>query len=340
MNVGMRRWTRGCLGISALAIAAAAGCGTGSLSALGIPFFPLFGTDTVTGGGTGSGTGGSGAFGGGGRAELDPCEEPFTRKFVNISMQNANPDTFVHYFFVAIAFVDIGAGGAVCEEDIALYTSNGYTQVAEGDFSEFGGFCVPGPALIYYHLNGQFQQGTGSDSLGSAIAPAQGSGSPTFDGIFSSAGLDLPVPDLIAFYNPGTGGGAALRVSQDNPTPCDAVAVGGFDSECQQDSFYYVDESDFLTGSESLGVGSGRRVANDVQGTSCECTGAQSLFQVLAPSGTDADSANCDEFARGGRIEYVFIRQDETPPFPQLLWRVTDDSGSVWQDFDTRADLP
>lgn len=315
-----------CLGI------AACGGGGASSALIGRPLFGDFvGTPP---GGSGSGSGGSGGLGTGGRTVVDPCDEPTNRKFVTISMQNLSPDDFVHYFFVAVAFVqsDLYPTGAVCPEDIALYTSNGYTQIADGALTEFGTYCIAGPALVRYHLNGAFRQGAGSNAaLASAIGPAQG-GNAAFDATFTSAGFDLPVPDLIAFYNPGTGGGATLKVSRNDPNPCDSTVTSA-DPLCLQDAFYYVDQGDLRVGSTGLGVGSARRVSNDVQGTPCECTGLGNPFQSLAPSGTNAASAQCFEFARGGRIEYAFRRIDETPPVPQLLWRVTDSAGAIWHDF-------
>jgi hypothetical protein len=44
-------------------------------------------------------------------------------------------------------------------------------------------------------------------------------------------------------------------------------------------------------------------------------------------------------FFRGGRIDYVFLREDTDPPFPQLVWRVTDSAGTRAQDFDPRANI-
>ena len=50
-----------------------------------------------------------------------------------------------------------------------------------------------------------------------------------------------------------------------------------------------------------------------------------------------ATGANCNEFLRGGSINYAFVRDDVIPPFPQLVWRVTDQSGSIAHEFDPRA---
>ncbi len=149
----------------------------------------------------------------------------------------------------------------------------------------------------------------------------------------------VPVPDEIYFHNPGTGEGDALQISQNATAPCADLIVLG-DAECDQDAFYYVDENDLLTGSVELGVGSARRIPSEIQDTGCECAGFQDPFQVLAPSGTGALDADCNEFLRGGLIEYVFVREDTNPPFPQLLWRVTDQSGAEVHDFDPRGPLP
>ena len=153
--------------------------------------------------------------------------------------------------------------------------------------------------------------------------------------------MAVPIPDRIYFHNPGTGEGAALKISLSSTAPC---ADGGgdliVDTNCDQDAFYYVDESDLISGSVFLGAGSGRRVSSEVQGTGCECTGFQNAFQQLAPSGTAASNANCNEFLRGGVIEYAFVREDTNPAFPQLVWRVIDQSGAVVHEFDNRAGIP
>lgn len=291
--------------------------------------------------GTGSGGGSGGGGGGGGvggvtdctpRGDIDPCSEPTGRKFVTISMQNLDTDDFVHYFFIAVAFqrddtadptVDpLHAFGGVCPTDSALYTQNGYTffDSTSGDAATIGGYSFPTPVYIYFHLGGDFENAGGS--LASAIAPAN-SGQPTFDATFTSNGFDIPVPDLILFHNPGTGDGAALRVSTLTGIPC------------QRDAFYYVDDQDRRVGSNAIGTGSSRRVPNEIQGTGCRVNGSNAdPFQRLAPSCTDTNTRLLDEFARGGRIEYAFRRVDESPPIPQLVWRVTDDQGGQWQDFD------
>ena len=205
----------------------------------------------------------------------------------------------------------------------------------------FGDYCITGPALLYYHQNGQFRvsAGTGNSGLGSAIAPAQGT-LPTYDPFFTSAGAQLPVPDIILFHNPGRGEGGALKISVPNDAPCDPATIAlSADPECERDAFYYVGEDDFMSGTRELGVGSGRRVPNEIQGTGCECNPLSGPYQQLAPSGVTAASSRCDEFLRGGRILYAFVRDDETPAFPQLLWRVTDAAGSEAHDFDSRSNL-
>jgi hypothetical protein len=120
------------------------------------------------------------------------------------------------------------------------------------------------------------------------------------------------------------------------------VLVGNADPDCNQDAFYYVDEFDMMIGSIDieLGFGAGRRVPSEIQGTGCACTGFQDPYQHLAPSGVAASSAACNEFLRGGRIEYVFVRDDTNPPYPQLLWRVTDQAGAEVHNFDPRANIP
>jgi hypothetical protein len=257
-------------------------------------------------------------------------------------MRNLNPDDYIHYFFVLIAYVngDAYPDGAVCPDDVDLYTSFGYREIPEEGSEEFGNYCIEGPALIYFHRSGQFRRGggTGGSELASAIAPAQGTNA-TFDDFFTSGGASVPIPDQILFHNPGTGEGAALKISIGATSPCDAIFVSG-EPDCAQDAFYYVDEADLMTGSAALGAGSGRRVPSEIQGTGCACTGFQDPFQVLAPSGTTASNAECNEFLRGGLIEYVFVRDDTNPPYPQLVWRVTDQSGAEVHGFDPRASIP
>jgi hypothetical protein len=225
--------------------------------------------------------------------------------------------------------------GAVCANDAALYTSAGYSQLSAGQQQAFGDYCVTGPAYVYYHENGQFQGSGGR--LASAIAPAQGN-LPTYDVFFSSVGAQLPIPDLILFHNPGTGEGAALKISRPRTSPCVTDITGSqADPICVRDSFYYVGQDDIMSGSRQLGSGSGRRVPNDIQGTGCECNPLSGAYQRLAPSRVNAAAAMCDEFLRGGRIDYAFYRIDDTPVPPQLVWRVTDASGSMAHDYDTRT---
>ena len=321
---------------------AALGCigGPGGASALLVgPLFSQRVTANADGATGGVDTGGSGFFNTGNRANLDPCEETNVRKFITISMRNFAPD-HIHYFLALVAFVDTDTQvGAVCADDIELYTDFGYTFVPENSTREFGDYCFSGPALIYFHKNGNFRGGSGfgSDEFASGIAPAQGN-SPSFDAFFTSAGARVPVPDQILFHNPGTGEGAALQIAQLTGSPCTSILVPN-SSQCSLDAFYYVDEFDLLTGSTAVGAGSGRRVPNEIQGTGCT-VGFQEAFSTLAPSGTTALTATDNEFLRGGRVEFTFIREDLNPPIPQLLWRVTDAGGSVVHEPDTRANLP
>ncbi|MBW7906533.1 MAG: hypothetical protein LC135_16140 [Phycisphaerae bacterium] len=308
----------------------------GTSAFLGLPFPNIVGSEPNSGGSGGSG-GGGGFFGGGSQGAVAPCEEALKRKFVTLTLRNQSRDDYIHYFMLLIAFVDTDTqSGAVCSDDIPIYTNFGYTQIPEGGFVEFGNFCVVGPALIYFHQGGRFREVGGE--LASAIGPAQGT-SGTFDNRFGSNGLQVPVPNLIAFHNPGTTPESLnLRVSRPLPDPCFATDIGGGVSPpCQQDGFYYVDENDNFIGSSQLGTGSGRRVPSEFQGTGCQCLGFSQGYWTLAPSGTTAANAQCNQFLRGGRIEFVFIRDDRDPPIPQLVWRVTDDSGSLVHDFDART---
>ena len=312
------------------------------LSLLGSPLFAAEGSGSTTSGG-GAGGGDSSFFDTGSRVNVDPCSESNARKFIRISMRNLATDSYIHYFLVMIAYVngETYPDGAVCPDDISLYTSRGYLEIPEGQQQAFGNLCIVGPALFYFHENGQFRSGggVGGSQLGSAIAPAQGTNA-TFDSFFTAGGALLPVPNLIIFHNPGTGEGASLKISVNRSDPCGEEVVGFFDPACDQDAFYYVDESDLISGSITLGVGSGIRVPSEIQGTGCECLGFQDPFQQLAPSGTSASNARCNEFLRGGAIEYVFVREDLNPPYPQLLWRVTDQAGAVVHDFDPQASIP
>ncbi len=339
------------LGRSALCLLAAAvmawfwstGCAssTSALSLIGSPFGFVGSGSTadetpITGGQ-------STFFSSGSRVNIDPCSESNSRKFIRISMRNLSIDSYIHYFLVLIAYVNSETypDGAVCPDDVNLYTSFGYQEVPEGSEQEFGNYCIVGPALLYFHEGGQFRRGggTGGSQLASAIAPAQGTNA-TFDNFFGSGGAQVPVPDLIVFHNPGTGEGAALKISWSDSSPCNETTELLVDSDCNQDAFYYVDEFDELAGSNALGIGSGRRVPSETQGTGCECTGFQDPYQHLAPSGVAASNARCNEFLRGGLIEYTFVRVDTTPPFPQLLWRVTDQSGAEVHAPDSRANIP
>jgi hypothetical protein len=341
-----KRWRRPTILALVLGLAVgltATGCGGGGNAfqyLFGNPYAFVGGTSgTTTGPGTtavqtGTQTGTETGF-------TDPCAAPQNQKFVRISMRNQATD-YVHYFLVLIAFVNSTQypTGAVCPNDIALYTSFGYVSVAAGQSVPFGNYCITGPALYYFHRNGQFQAagGTAGQRLDSAIAPAQGA-TPTYDAFFSSAGATVPVPDIILFHNPGSGQGQSLKISRNNTDPCAANLVVTGDPDCQQDAFYYVDETDRIAGSTALGSGSGRRVPGDIQGTGCQCLGASIANQTLASSGQSGQNAPCDVFFRGGRIDYVFVRDDTDPPYPQLLWRVTDSSGARAHDFDPHANI-
>lgn len=315
----------------------------GALDYIGYPFFNGFVGRTATG--TLGGEGTSSTFGDDNRGNVDPCSEPVARKFVRIAMRNLDGLDYIHYFVVMVAFIQTDTtAGAVCAADVELYTDFGYTLVEEGQEVPFGNFCVPGPALIYYHADGQFRTGGGTDdsSLGSAIAPAQGT-SPTYDNFFGSAGRQVPVPDVIIFHNPGTGAGAALKVAANIPDPCNVGVIFDAPGPCQQDSFYYVDQNDRLAGSNRVGQGSAVRVPNEIQGTGCDCAGTGGVAlsaQQLAPSASRASNARCNEFFRGGLIDYAFLRNDTNPPMPQLVWRVTDSGGTVAHNFDPRANIP
>jgi hypothetical protein len=343
-----------------------AGCagGTRAFQYLGgtpYAYFPEGSTLPEGPGSTGVSAGGTLDTSGGGAT--NPCNETQARKLVRISMRNTSQD-YIHYFLIMIAYVngETYPTGAVCPDDVALYQRNGYVQVVEGDQVALGNYCIEGPALYYFHRNGQFRgaTGTGASSLASAIAPAQGS-APTYDNFFSSGGASMPVPNVILnffssggasmpvpnvilFHNPGTGEGAALKISTSRTAPCDTSVVENVTSDCQQDSFYYVDQDDRLVGSTALGFGSGRRVPNEIQGTGCSCGLSNDPWALLAASNLDASDVSrqsglCNRFLRGGRIEFVFVREDTDPPFPQLVWQVTDSSGSQAHEFDPRAGL-
>jgi hypothetical protein len=334
--------------VGALALAGCSGSRTGSI--FGTFGSPFRGTSSAASTATGPGSTGvtsGGTLGGGARSFTDPCTEPRNRKFVNISMRNTTR-SYIHYFMAFVAFInsDEYPNGGVCPDDIALYTSFGYTRIETGQEFVFGNYCFTGPALIYFHENGRFQTvgGSGGGTTASAIAPASGSSS-TYDNFFTSARARVPVPDRILFHNPGgTNAAQLLKISFNATNPCDEQAIVVGDPDCEQDAFYYVDQRDLPNGSLALlGPGSARRVSGDVQGTGCECLGfgaaGELAFQVLAPSNSNASGAECNEFLRGGSIDFVFVREDTDPPFPQLLWRVTDSSGAVAHEFDPAAGL-
>lgn len=325
-----------------LCAAWATGCGGGGLTIPGTGplFFAL--NPSVDGGSTTGGTtdpNGS-FFNQGSREDIDPCAERTERKFVTITMRNQDSLDYIHYFFVAVAFIrgERYPTGGVCATDVNIYTQFGYTRIAEGTQQVFGDYCIQGPALVYFHQQGRFRQtgGSGASSLASAIAPARGA-SPTYDTFFTSSGARVPVPDQILLHNPGTGDGAALKVSRNRTDPCNPNQLSVGSGACNQDGFYYVDENDQFAGSAALGQGSGRRVPSEFQDTGCECLGFAEAFWRLGPSNVTATTAQCNEFARGGRIEFVYIRNDQTPPVPQLAWRVADSSGSIIHSFDPRT---
>jgi hypothetical protein len=325
---------------------ASAGCSaTGSaLRYLSSPYTATGLSDTTVGGPTTiDRTTGSGLTGGG-RAGGDACEETQSRKFVTISMRNQSDD-YIHYFLHFIAYVqsDTYPDGAVCPDDISLYTSFGYTSVPEGACRAVGHFAIDGPALVYFHRNGSFQGAAGS-GLESGIAPAQGT-SATYDNFFNASGAQVPIPNWILFHNPGTTTeGRALKYSISDPSPCEAGIVTA-DPNCEQDSWYYVDENGVRAGSlpargDLNRAGSYVRFPSEIQGSGCTCGFGNEAWSTLAPAGATARDVLCNEFLRGGRVEYVFIRDDTEPPFPQLVWRVTDTSGSEAHDFDERANVP
>ncbi len=339
----------GCLVMAALLTAlVATGCASGrnGIDVFGSPFQSSSGT-TSTGttgpGSTGIGIG-AGTANTGSRADVDPCTETEERKYIRISMRNDIPVDNVHYFLTFIAYINDPNGvdgytdGAVCPADEALYRSNGYSiKVNAGEQRVFGNYCIDGPALIWYYQSGRFRStGVGSTDFASAIGQARGT-VPTYDAFFSSAGARIPVPNIIMFHNPGTGEGAALIVDEPSANPCDPAAVDRT-SNCARDAFYYVDDSDLMSGTPTLGPGSGRRVPNEIQDTLCVTEGDLTRgYHTLAPSGVTPATALDHEFLRGGKIEYVFIRADQDPPIPQLLWKVTDERGALVHDFDSRS---
>lgn len=330
-----------------------ASCGSGGTgwNSVDLWGFSTTGTAGTSIGYTGTFTGGTQ---GGSAGTTDPCDETLSRKFVTITMRSYAGD-YVHYFFFAIAFVHVADdatedempvfdqvaynSGAVCEADIGLYQQHGYNFVDTGQHQALGDYCLRGPALYYFHDNGDFRVAAGSSDsgLGSAIAPGQGD-LPTYDNFFTSAGAQLPVPDMILFHNPGTGNGAALKISVPTPNPCNIIITAG-DAQCSRDSFYYVTYDDIMVGSRSLGPNSGRRVPSDIQGTGCKCLGNAEAFQPLAPPGVRGAAAKCNQFFRGGRIDFAFFEDDSTPQFPQLVWHVTDGAGTVVHDYDPLSPL-
>lgn len=328
--------------LSSVALVAITAC-DGSLSPQirfqGNPFgsdSPSTQSSTPIGGGGGGGVGVPGAGGLGAFAGVDACSQSEADKFIRITLRNDIPNDFVHYFLIFVAFIDDGTGsGAVCADDIALYRANGYNiEVTAGDFLEFGNFCIEGPAMIRFHESGRFRNTSGT-GLASAIAPAQGSIS-SFDTFFSSAGAQIPIPDEILWHNPGSGEGAALKVSVNDISPCGAVFTT-FTPECEQDAFYYVTDDDIPSGGRTLGAGSFRRTPNEIQGTGCFAIGTNNPAQQLAFPGTPAEAAAENQFLRGGSITYVFIRDDQDPPIPQLVWEVRGPSGALVHSFDVRS---
>jgi hypothetical protein len=305
--------------------------------------FTLVGGSSGTTGVASSGRSTGTTIGSGTSGFSDPCSETANRKFIRISMRNQS-SSYIHYFLVLIAYVNGTEypDGAVCPTDTALYQQNGYTLVASGATANFGSYCIRGPALYQFYQGGRFRTAAGASGggLASAIAPAQGT-TPTYDGHFTSAGATVPVPNLIIFHNPGsTTEGQALKISRSSTTPCVAVVSNLFDPICQQDSFYYVDDTNIMDGSTTLGLDSGRRVPSEIQGTGCECLGTSDGAQSLAASDRTAANAGCNEFLRGGRIDYVFVRDQSTEPaYPQLLWRVTDSASARAHDYDSRANV-
>lgn len=335
--VGSRvdRWSTVMVAVAGLVVA-----GCASVSPYGGPFGTfgapglLLGSDS--GGGDGGGSGGGGGTPTPAPAPGDPCSVEQSDKFIRVSMRNVATNEYIHYFVVFVAFIYDETGtsgftnGAVCASDVSLYESNGYTtRIAAGNQLVFGNYCIEGPALIRYHESGRFRAQDGG--LASAIEPASGAAE-TYDRFFTSAGAQVPVPNFILFHNPGTGEGAALKISRNSSNACNPDLTGT--ANCSQDAFYYVDENDRPLGGPVLGIGSYRRVPAEIQNTGCTL-GIQDATHELATGGTAATN----QFVRGGRIEYVFIRQDEEPAIPQLVWRVTNSTGSVIHEFDSRADI-
>jgi hypothetical protein len=326
------------LGMLSVPLAGCAG-GSAALDWLGTSFRMGPRDASDTGGPTTSGVTTGSTLGGTGRTSSDPCGETQDRKFVHISMRNTSQD-YIHYFFVMVAYVygDRYPDGAVCPDDVDTYIANGYTTIVEdGEAIGFGNECIIGPALVYFHESGRFQSG-GSTGLASAIGPADES-SATYDSTFTASGRRIPVPNWIWFHNPGTGEGRALHQAQTASTPCDVGVIETVDSNCEQDAFYYVDEYDNPVGSQAGTLSPYVRFPSEIQGTGCTCFGTDEAYAELAPSGATGASIRCNEFGRGGRIEFVFLNDSTEPPPPQLVWRVRDSSGAVVHDFDDRANV-
>lgn len=330
------------------------GCGGGAslFNLYGGLFDEVGGASGSSGATVGIGSGGSGISSGGSgndRTPVNPCNLNESSKYVRISMRNQNELDYIHYFVIFVAYVyeaNVGDSegvrgvyGAVCPDDKQLYRSNGYElEVADGEDLVIGNYCIEGPAMVQFYENGRFRRTSGSgNELASAIAPASGS-VPTYDLDFSTVGARIPVPNIILWHNPGTGEGAALKFSENARDACRDPNDASADPDCFQDAFYYVNENDQPSGSPILGSNSYRRVPSEIQGTLCR-SGLSRASQNLAPANITGEFARDYEFFRGGRIDYVFIRQDLEPPIPQLLWKVTDSRGGVAHTFDPRADI-
>ncbi|MFN0137239.1 MAG: hypothetical protein ACKVS9_14110 [Phycisphaerae bacterium] len=337
------------LGVAAAALCtlgaayvASVGCGSSQDPSFAFvsPFF-LGSGFTPPGGGTGGDDDGDGFFDDDEGGVVDACGEQTERKFVRVIMRNTATNEHIHYFAAFIAFEqgEVYPAGAVCPDDRSLYTDFGYVFIEADDSRNFGNYCIVGPAYLYFHRDGQFRSST---TFASGIAPAQGSAS-TFDAFFTASGAPVPAPNLILFHNPGSGAGRALKVATANSDPCDSVLFTA-DPDCDQDAFYYVDANDRPAGSTTLGRGSAVRTPSDIQGSGCTCTGSGNpvtdAAHQLAPGTQAASDVDCNEFLRGGAVEYVFLRDDSEPPFPQLVWRVTDAGGTIAQSFDERARIP
>lgn len=328
----------GCL--SVVVLIAVTGCAgsTGAFGLFGTPYAPVGTTDSgITGPGQ-SGTVPGGALGGSGRSSGNPCDESQNRKFFRLTLRNDSQD-YIHYFLVLVAYVygDTHPTGAVCPDDVETYVANGYDiTVEDGQQLAFGNECIEGPALIYFHEAGRFQ-GVGGSRLSSGIPPAEGS-TPAYDAAFTASGRRLPVPNLIWFHNPG-GEGDRLRWALKDSAPCATGDISIFTGACEQDSFYYVDERDNPTGSNPGSRSPYVRFPSEIQGTGCRCFGSDQPWAELAPTGATAATARCNEFLRGGWVEFVFLNDDSEPPPPQLIWRVRDASGAVAHEFDERANV-